>query len=319
MSIPFANRPPSATWESIPLPGNPPATAWIWFKPATAPLAILLQIPAELFRNPATRPTLTLRGLLAAVGMDVRLVTVCVVYGSPLDPHQGLNPILDYPLTEPPAGGDPLIALHVHPMAVQPQPMVDVPYTPVVAAGYSGGMQNPMPASSTQIPPGADEILLRMAADWHASLQLEQQLDGMAKQLNATAQRLNGLNRELTPEESRFADSQDKREWQDARRWLRDAVAKISRFLKEHVVGITSAAGKRDSYELIFDQFVAPRRPFDGLVQADRDFSAYRKLLQTLLNNMNSAQGSAVQDAERKAQTLITRMAARVRAGKSKK
>ncbi|RPI78701.1 MAG: hypothetical protein EHM42_13215 [Planctomycetaceae bacterium] len=160
---------------------------------------------------------------------------------------------------------------------------------------------------------------MRMAADWNACLQLEQQLEAAAKQLNATLTRLNTLNRELSPEESRFADQQDKREWQDARRWLRDATAKVSRFLKEHLVGITSAAGKRDSYETLYKQFILPRRSFEGMAQADREFAGYRKLLQSLLNNMNSAQGSAVQDAERRAQAIITRMAARVRAAKSRR
>ena len=58
--------------------------------------------------------------------------------------------------------------------------------------------------------------------------------------------------------------------------------------------------------------------PFDGLPQADREFQAYRRLLQNLLNNMGSVQGAAVQDAERKAQTIHARIAARGRAKKTK-
>src|SRR5258708_7230112 len=57
-----------------------------------------------------------------------------------------------------------------------------------------------------------------------------------------------------------------------------------------------------DEAELIYQQYVVPRRNFEGLVQAERDFDQYRKTMQTLLNNMNTAQTSAMQEGERRAQ-----------------
>ncbi len=81
--------------------------------------------------------------------------------------------------------------------------------------------------------------------------------------------RINSLNRDMSPEETRGSDSQDKRDWQEARRWLRDVSGRVGRFLKDHVVGMTSNAGKRNSFEAIYQQYVIPRRSFDGLTQAE--------------------------------------------------
>jgi len=158
-----------------------------------------------------------------------------------------------------------------------------------------------------------------MESDWSASLQLELQLAAAAKQLNGTMLRINSLNRDLSIDEVRAGDQQDKREWHEARRWLRDAAGRLSRFLKDHHIGMTSAIGKRNSYESIYQQYVVPRRPFEGLEQAEREFEIYRKTLQTLLNNMTAANGAAVQDAERRAQLILTRIASKLRNARAKR
>ena len=54
-----------------------------------------------------------------------------------------------------------------------------------------------------------------------------------------------------------------------------------------------SYAGMRNKYQTIYDDFVEPRRPFAGLVQAQRDFETHRKALKVLLDKMQSAQTSA--------------------------
>ena len=127
------------------------------------------------------------------------------------------------------------------------------------------------------------------------------------------------MNRDLSSEEARCGDQLDKRDWQDARRWLRDGAARLSRFLKDHHMGMTSTAGKRESYAAIYRQYVVPRHSFDGLAQAEREFEFHRKSLQTLLNNMNAAHSAAVQDGERRAQQVLTRIAAKVRTARAKR
>jgi hypothetical protein len=78
-------------------------------------------------------------------------------------------------------------------------------------------------------------------------------------------------------------------------------------------------AGKRGSFENIYEQYIVPRRHFDGLIQAERDFEQYRKTMQTLLNNMNAAQTSAAQDGERRAQVVLSRISAKARTLRTKK
>jgi hypothetical protein len=296
----FAERPPSSAWEAISFPDEPHTFCWAWFKPAAAPHGLVIRIPEETFRNPARRLPLTLRRVLAAAGIDPREVALWSLYGVGYDAQQGANPALDFPIPEPGAAGDPSIHIFLH--ALPAAVVAPVPLPAAVAPGRSGG-----------------DPYSRIAEEWNLSLQLEQQLAAAAKQLNATLQRLNSLNRDLSPEEGRAADQLDKKEWQDARRWLRDIAARVSRFLKDHHIGMTSTAGKRGSFETLYEQYVVPRRSFDGLAQAERDFEQYRKTMQTLLNNMNAAQTSATQDGERRAQQVLVRIGGKVRSSRQKK
>ena len=49
----------------------------------------------------------------------------------------------------------------------------------------------------------------------------------------------------------------------------------------------------------------------------ERDYEAHRKMLQTLLNNMNSALSNASQDGEQRARQVLSRIDAKVRAARS--
>ncbi len=296
----FAERPPSAAWEPVSFPDEPHTFFWAWYKPPAAPHGLVVRIPDETYRNPARRLPLTMRRVLAAAGVDPREVALWSLYGAGYDAQQGASPALDFAIPEPGAVADPSIHIFLHALPVP------VASPAAVLAGVTPGRI------------GGDPFL-RMDEEWNLSLQLEQQLAGAAKQLNATLQRINSLNRDLSFEEARVADQVDRNDWQEARRWLRDVAARIGRFLKDHHIGLTSAAGKRGAFEAIYQQYVVPRRPFDGLAQAERDFEQYRKTMQTLLNNMNAAQSSATQDGERRAQVVLTRLAAKVRTLRQKK
>jgi hypothetical protein len=296
----FAERFPSTIWESIPFADDPHCFIWAWFKPAGAPHGLVVRIPDEIYRDPARRGAVTMRRVLAAAGIDPRGVAMWTLYGAAYDAQQGANPALDFPIPAPAPGTDP--SIHVVMNAFAPAVPAPAPLPPTAALSSAGG-----------------DAFAHIAEEWNLSLVLEQQLASAAKQLNATLFRLNSLNRDLSSEEGRSADQLDKKEWQDARRWLRDIAARVSRFLKDHHIGMTSTAGKRGSFEAIYEQYVVPRRNFEGLVQAERDFEQYRKTMQTLLNNMNAAQTSAVQDGERRAQLVLTRISAKARAARSKK
>jgi len=303
----IAERPPSTTWEPILLAPDPQNFVWAWFRPPAAPQGLFVQIPPEAFQNPARRQFLTIRTILRALGVDPLQVAVWSLYGVSYDGRHLAHPSTDYPIPEPGAAVDSSIGIYLHPSAMA--------LAPVAAAPVMGApVADPLIAGS----PGAG-VFARMETEWNACLQLELQLTAASKLLNATLQRLNSLNRDLSPEVARCADSQDKRDWQEARRWLRDVSSRVSRFLKDHLVGMTSNAGKRNSYEAIYQQYIAPRRQFDGLEQAERDFDAYRKSLQTLLTNMNNVNTTAVQDGERRAQQVMTRVAGKIRTLRTKR
>ena len=295
----IAARPPSATWEQIPLADDPTARLWVWFSPPAAPHGIIVRFPEDVYRGPARRAPLTMRRILAAVAIDPRQVGMWTVYGAPIDAQQGASPALDFPIPEPGAASDPSVCIYLS------MPAVVAPTSPV---------HQMMPQAGSVV-----ERFQRMEADWNFSLQLEQQLASAAKQLNGTLLRINSLNRDLSSDEGRAADQLDKHEWQDARRALRDVAARLARFLKDHHVGMTSTSGRRGSFEAIYMQYVVPRRNFDGLAQSEREFEQYRKTMQTLLNNMNTAQTAAVQEGERRAQQILSRIAAKVRSSRTKR
>ena len=220
-----------------------------------------------------------------------------------------LNPAWDCPIPEPGVAADPTIGIYLHPLPTAVAPAVTAP---VSGPSVSG-------SSASTSPTAGGGAFSGIAADWNSCLQLELQLTAAAKLLNATLQRINSLNRDMSPEEARCGDSQDKRDWQEARRWLRDVASRVSRFVKDHLVGITSNAGKRNSYEAVYQQYISPRRQFDGLEQAERDFDSYRKSLQTLLTNMGAVNATAVQEGERRAQQVMTRVAGKIRTLRTKR
>jgi hypothetical protein len=305
----FSERLPSTTWEAVPLADAPGRFVWAWYKPGAAPQGVFLRVPEETLRDPLRRQPLTLRSLLFAVGVAPEAVAVWSLYGASYDGQILANPGWDCAIPDPGAAPDPTIAIYLHAAAIAAAPQMPM---------YGAAPAAVMPETGGGAAPSGD-IFSRMEADWTSSIVLEQNLGSAAKQLNSTLMRINSMNRDFSPDEARCSDSQDKRDWQEARRWLRDVASRLSRFLKDYTVGMTSDVGKRNSYEAIFDQYVAPRRKFDGLTQAARDFEAYRKMLQSLLGNMTAANTSAMQDGERRAQQVLTRVSAKIRNSRAKR
>jgi len=233
----------------------------------------------------------TVRQIIHLLGLGDSEAMGWSLYGMTYSGPPGSHPAWDQPIPPAPAGVDPTLVVYAAALAPEAPPR----------AASSG------------------DAYSRMETDWNAALQLELQLDAAAKQLNATLLRINSLNRDLSSEEFRSADQQERREWQEARRWMRDVSSRVSRFLKEHHIGITSSAGKRDLFESTYRDCIVPRRPLDGTAQLEREFEGYRKMLQSLLNNMQAAHAAAVQDGERRAQQVLTRILARVRSSRAKR
>ncbi len=312
----WANCPPSQAWDAVPLGTVPPSYCWVWFKPPTVPQGLVLRLPDEL--SDELRRGLTLRMLLAAVGVDDSWAWMCSIYGVPFEGLAGASPMFDQPLARPLAGVDPSVVVQLVPVSTQPiaAPIASSPMPTAEQDSRRGASSHNL--GPTVVGQVADQYEA-IERDWSGCLQAEKDLAVARKQLDGVASRLNSLNRDLTPEEFRNADRLDRDEWMEARRMLRDGASRVTRFIKEQNVGDTTYIGKRRWFEQMLEQFIVPRQPCEGLVQVAREFEGHRLMLQQLVLNMNSAGSTASQMGERKAQSVLARIAAKARAGHSKR
>lgn len=324
----FYERATSTTWEVASLPHVPNAPVWFWFKPQNLPNGLAIQIPAETFVATANSPVLNLRNILTAANIDPAIVHNWFVYGVPEDAMGGMNPAFEQPIPPPPVGGDPNIYVIMHSIA---QPVATAPVsappqinyaTPVMPGSVIPGsdeqtLEDEGPVS--ELPEGTHPLVHSIDGDWKAVLYMEKQMAGIRKKLGMIQGRLNSLNRDLTPDERNHGDNQDRRDWQDARRWLRDASTTVSRYMRDHDIGPTSGAGKRTQMEELHKQVVLNRQPVPNLEEVHREFVNFRKQMQTLMNNMNNANATASRDGEQRAKRILSRIAAKVRKAKTKR
>ncbi|MCG6157966.1 hypothetical protein [Rubinisphaera margarita] len=313
----FASRPASAGWEQVTCSAVPQLTLGVWFKPATFPMGVVLAFPQGV--NRAQFPQLTMRMLLDAMRLEPSSIISWAINGMTFDAAQGTNPLLDQPLPPSMPGADPQIYVMcaapvpvAPPMPVAPPPMAAAPMPQMAPRGAAQGMNR-------QPSPQELEWLDGIDAEWNASLNIEADLHRQRKRLVDMQSKLKTLNRDLNSDERTYSSSQDKKDWQDARRWLRDCSTKLSRNLKDYDIGFTSAAGQRTWFEETYKAYVETKLPFEGMEQAFRDYQMYHKSLQTLNTSIKSAVQYAAQNGERRAQRLISQIQAKVREGNAKK
>ncbi|VAX37968.1 Mobile element protein [hydrothermal vent metagenome] len=297
--IPFEQRAPSTVWELLPATSSLPSSVWVWFKPTFAPQSLVFQIPDETWQQiPPVQ--LTLRQLLQAAEVPVEKVLKWHLHGNIYEGMDGTNPLFDQIIL--PAEGGIVPAINVSLQVSVPQSIAPSSLSPAVV-----------------IEKGVSEWMEEIEEDWNESLKLEAKLVLLRKQVVGLLSRLNSLNRELTTEEQLCGDRQDLTEWQDARRWLRDSIGRLSRLMKELDIGITSPAGKRSGFEQIYEQHILPRQPFEGLEQSQRDFKTHHKALQTLLSRLTVANNNANTDGVNRAQRILSKISAKARQARSKR
>lgn len=313
----FAARPASQTWERISFAECPQASACVWLKPQNVPHGLILMVPEETYRvDPQFAAKLTMRRLLQAAGIEPGWVSTWHLNGVAYDGMNGTSPFLDHAIPPPVMGVDPNIVVCINAApVVQPVSVVNAP--PVDATPQPAPAS--VPARASAEPVTVSEVFDRMDDDWNASLVTEKELKRLRKQLLDMLARLKTLNRDFSPQERLHSSPQDKKDWLDARRWLRDSSTRLSRYIKEHDIGYTSAAGQKKWFEQTYQQYIVPRERFDGLRQAQRDYATYRKVVVTLQTNMHTAYAQAAQNGERRAQQILTRVAAKVREATTKR
>lgn len=305
----FDQRPPSVAWEPVAVPEAPPCIVWAWFKPAASPWDVLFQVPAET--RAACGTSLSMRQLLQLTGLPVERAESWVVGGTLFPVQQGHNPLLDQPLPLNRAVGGETISVRMAPLpAAPPQAHVQTPVTASPASRVG-----PALAGDDQ----AQRLISTFHSDWQTLLTIETQLASARKQLAAVQSQLQSLNRDLSPDERLVADNQDKKDWQEARRWLREAAANVSRWIRDHDLGMVSSAGNRNRIEDIYQRHIVPRKPFPGLAAAVLEFEQHRKTAQHLLVQMQSAHQNASRDGVNRARQILVRIAAKVRKSKEKR
>ncbi len=303
----FAFRPPSQAWEQIRFADGPQSFLWVWFKPAAVPQGLIVRIPDEA----SQAQSLTLRTVLHLIGIDPTWVAMWQVYGMVYPGMNGANPLLDQPIPVLVAGADPNLVVCV----ATPQPTYMPPMMPFVTSPLM-----PPASVSTSAPTSQSaELLERLDTEWNAAMDVEKDLERLRKMLVDMASRLKTLNRDLNPDERLYSSREDKQDWQDARRFLRDSDNRLRACVKEFDIGDPSSAGHKRHFEQLHVQFVIPRVPFDGMEQALNGFEFYRKLLTTLQGKMNNAFLGAQSNGERRAQMVLARIANKVRESSNKK
>lgn len=291
----FAERPASQTWETIPIGDRADHLAWAWFKPANVPNGMILRVPDALYQtDPHFAAQITLRWLLHSSGVDPASLAMWQVYGVTYDGMQGMNPLLDLPVPPPVPGMDPSIVVYIAAQQFVPVATVE-------------------PATSTTEKWSIEEMFDHMDNDWRAAMDTDKDMVRKRKKLADMHKTLKNLNRDLNPQERLHGTNEDKREWIDARRWLRDCMVRIEVCIRDFDIGDTSAAGRKRMLEHLNKQYVQPRKQFEGMEQAQRDFEAYRKAVTTLQMHMNNAYQVAAINGERRAQAILGRIAAKVR------
>ncbi|MFG0335835.1 MAG: hypothetical protein ACF8TS_20945 [Maioricimonas sp. JB049] len=323
----ITQRPPSTTWEPATLPDRPHCSVWVWYKPGGAPQDVMFHVPDGAFQ--AAGGPITVRQLIAAIGVDASAIQNWSFAGMTYAALGGSNPLLDQPLPSSGIWGDPriLVRLGTSPAgtAAAVPMMPPLAQAPFPVSGPTGGVPvaGPTPAMPTASGGVATAEFAQLCdefeADWLALIQIERQLESVRKQLGTIQGQLQSLNRDLNADEALHADNQDKRDWQDARRWLRDSMAHVSRYIRDHDIGVVSAAGQRNRFEDVYKQFVEPRVPFEGLAAIHREFVQHRKTALTLLSQMQSTHSNASREGIGRARQVLARIAAKVRKARSKR
>jgi len=150
----------------------------------------------------------------------------------------------------------------------------------------------------------------RLETDWRACQGMERQLAGLRQQLSGVLGRLGALDRDLRPAERMAADRQEKDDWQDTRRLVRDAASKVQRCLKAHDIGVTSAAGRRNLIQERYEQSSSNVDALADLTSCLHEVESYRKELANLFNNMGSALQGANTNGIQRAQRVLSKISA---------
>lgn len=306
MQLSFAQRPASSQWEPLPITRLPGLAIWAWYRPQQLPNGVTFMIPAEMVgAYPAGLP-FTISDLVFSIGADVSQIQSVALFGGPMQPAAAFFPYLNSPII----GMAPGTPAEISVALAEPIPADAEPGD--VRPGFDDANAVAETAESSQV------MYQRIESSWKAAVQMERQMAGLRQKLSALVNSLGKLDRELTPEERLSADREDRDAWEDARRWCRDLCGKCHREVKQFDIGMTSAAGKRNWMEQVYQTIIEPRQPCPDLESHRREFETYRKDMTNLMRAMTSAVQAASQNGTQRSQRVLGVIGRKIRERRAK-
>lgn len=341
MSFPVAlsHRPPSIQWEPLPIVRLPGLILWAWYRPTAIPSGIMVAIPPDLVSvYPAGFP-MTLADILNAAGVPPHQFQAVSLFGGIWQPASNFAAYINHPLPPVPAGGRAEVLISVFEQAMMPSmPMAAMPQTGIAMYGAQGApqMENSVVDQnddSSELAHGSwsdeladdsdfedngepltdDMMFIRIEAAWKSATQMERQMQGLRQKLSSIQTALGKMDRELTPDERLASDREDRDEWNDARRWLRDLQSKCHKEVKAFDIGMTSGAGGRHHLDEVFTTVIEPRVANSKLAQYRNEFEKYRKDMVSLQRAMVTALAAASQNGTQRAQRVLGKIAGKIR------
>lgn len=333
--VSYSQRPASIQWEPLPVARFTGIMLWAWYRPGNLPSGVVVAIPAELMKLFPGGIPITLADILAATGVPWHQFQAVSLYGGDWQPAVLIAPFVNHPIPPVPPGGRAEISVAIlEQQAMVPMffgmPMSPVPMTNTVQ-NDSGPVihHSPQPGvlavdmdleftdDSEYEDDGAplSESLMfeRIEAAWRTAIQIERQMTGLRQKLASMLAGLGKLDRELTPDERVASDREDRDEWNDARRWLRDLQSKCHKEIKAFDIGMTSGAGSRRHLEEIFQSVIEPRISSGRLEVHRGEFEKHRKDMVSLQRSMVTALQAASQNGTQRAQRILGKIAGKIR------
>lgn len=296
MQIPFPQRLASMQWEPLPLSRLPGVTLWAWYRPQSLPHGVSINVPPQLQAAYPMGLPFTFHDLLMSAGIAFQQFQAVSLYGGPWQPAAVFLGVLNHGVPVVAAGVLAEIRLTVFEHV---PPVIPMPPAEFKNEDSAMNLDETVPATSSQ-------MYDRMESSWKKCIQMERQMTGLRQKLSGTLSSLNKLDRELTPEERLAADREDKDNWEDARRWVRDLASKCHREIKQFDIGMTSSAGHRSSIQSFYEEIIEPRRPCDQLEAHRRDFQVYLKGMTCLQRAMVAAASAASQNGLQRSQRVLS-------------
>jgi hypothetical protein len=316
------------------MPRIPGLVLWAWFRPAHLPSGVVVTIPADFLHAFPVGLPMTLGDVLTVLGIPPQNFQAVSLYGNDWQAAAVFSLFVNHPLPLVPMGGRAEIAISVIELPAM-MPMQPVAFVPAGTFAIPGAESAAMTMQADHFdrlssdidaafeddsefeddgaPLPDDMMFIRIESAWKFSVQIERQMTGLRQRLSSIQSALGKLDRDLSPDERLASDREDRDEWSDTRRWVRDLQSKCHREIKAFDIGMTSGAGNRRHLEETYLTIIEPRVASANLESFRAEFEKYRKDMVCLQRAMINALQAASQNGTQRAQRCLGKISVKIR------